>query len=236
MVIIAKKDGEERIKTGISGFDKLCNGGLIKDSVVLVTGNAGAGKTTFLLQFLYNGVTMYNENGLYISFEPETADIYRAGKKQGMDFEKLDREGRCKILKVDPEMRTKDIQDKIAKLIVKQNIKRICFDPINVFSINLPKEVTIRKQIYEFLTLLKELGVCVLISGETDGEIAEKPELADEIIFCKYLADGVIELFSSGLSGEGDRALRITKMRMTNHYRGPISFEINDSGITVGDK
>jgi circadian clock protein KaiC len=236
MVIIVKKEGEERIPTGIPGFDRLCEGGLIKDSIVLVTGNAGAGKTTFLLQFLYNGATKYNENGLYISFEPETADIYRTGKRQGMDFEKLEREGKCRILKIDPETRTKEIQEKVTKIILKDNIKRICFDPINVFSISLPKEITIRKQIYDFLSLLKKIGICVLIAGETDGQIEERPEIADEIIFCKYLSDGVIELFSSGMSGVGDRALRVTKMRMTKHYRGPISFEINDKGIKVGEK
>ena len=37
----------------------------------------------------------------------------------------------------------------------------------------------------------------------------------------------------SGLGGESDRALRITKMRRTDHYRGPIPMEITNQGIKL---
>lgn len=230
---IATNEKEERCATGIQGFDKLCEGGLIKDSISLVTGNAGAGKTTFLLQFLYNGVTDFEENGAYISFEPEPKDINRTAKNLGMDFEKLEKENSLLIIKMDPEMSIREMQDKLSKIIIKNNIKRLCLDPINVFSINLSKEIIVRKQVYDFLSFLKKLGVCIIITGETDGELSEKDELTEDIRFAKYLVDGVIELFSSGIAGEGDRALRITKMRLTNHKRGPVSFNITNKGIAL---
>jgi circadian clock protein KaiC len=223
-MVMAKAEKEVRCATGIAGFDKICSGGFINDSLNLVTGNAGAGKTTFLLQFLYNGATKFNENGLYVSFEPEPEDIYRAGKKQGMDIEDLEKQGKCLVVKIDTGMTIKEIQKRLSMLIIKNDIKRICFDPINVFSIGLPKEISSRKQIYDFLSLLKQLGVCVLISGETDGLVSENDELSEDI------------KFSSGLSAEGDRALRITKMRMTNHFRGPIGFKITDKGLEVSSK
>lgn len=234
----AKKEiiKEKRAKTGIPGFDKLCEGGPISDSVNLIIGNAGAGKTTFMIQFLYNGATKFNENGLYISFEPEISDIYRAAKKQGMDLEKLDSENKCKVLKVNGGVSIKEIQEKVIKMIAKYNIKRICLDPINVFAIELPREITIRRQIYDLLSLFKKLDVCVLIAGESDEEQNNLPDTSDEIKFCKYSSDGVIELFSSGISGTSDRAIRITKMRMTNHFRGPVGMEINSSGIKVLNK
>ena len=147
------KEKEERVKTGIPGFDRLCEGGLISDSINFILGNAGAGKTTFLIQFLYNGATKFDENGLYISFEPEITDIYRSAKKQGMDVEKLDAQGKLKILKINSGATIREIQDKIIKLIAKYNIKRIAFDPINVFAIELPKEISIRRQIYDLLSL-----------------------------------------------------------------------------------
>ena len=46
----------ERVKTGIYGLDELIEGGLPKDSITLVSGNSGTGKTTLSLQYLYNGV------------------------------------------------------------------------------------------------------------------------------------------------------------------------------------
>jgi circadian clock protein KaiC len=221
----------EKCPTGIVGFDILCEGGLVRDSINLVVGNAGAGKTTFLLQFLYNGVTNFNENGLYVSFEQDEEDLHRAGMKQGMDFKKLG--DRCEFLRLNPNFSIKEIEKELIKRIAKNDLKRICFDPINVFYLEFPKEINLRKQLYEFLSLLKKLDVCVLIAGESDIESEGNHVNSQEVSFCKYVVDGVVELFSSGISGKGDRAVRILKMRMTNHKRGPVGMEISSSGIKV---
>lgn len=227
------KDDIERCVVGVPGFDDLCNGGLIADSVNVIVGNAGAGKTTFLLQFLYNGATKYDENGLYVSFEPEPADLIRAGKRQGMDFEPLMKKGSIEIVKFDTNMSVREMQKKLTSIVTKNDVRRICFDPINVFALDLPKQFSLRAQIYELVSLMKKLGSCVIIAGEADEERAEGQALADEITFTKYLVDGVIELYSSGLGGSGDRALRISKMRMTSHFRGPVGMKIDDSGVKV---
>jgi KaiC/GvpD/RAD55 family RecA-like ATPase len=47
----------ERVPTDIPCFDELCDGGLLKKRTYLVSGTAGAGKTIFGLQYLYNGIT-----------------------------------------------------------------------------------------------------------------------------------------------------------------------------------
>ncbi len=41
-----------RMPTGISGFDKLIEGGFIEDDVILLTGWPGSGKSTFGIQYL----------------------------------------------------------------------------------------------------------------------------------------------------------------------------------------
>ena len=64
-----KKDEVERVPSGIPLFDKYTQGGFLKNSVNLITGGAGTGKTTFVLQYLWNGLTKYKENGLFLSFE-----------------------------------------------------------------------------------------------------------------------------------------------------------------------
>src|SRR5438132_1210055 len=59
----------QRIPSGIPGFDQIVGGGLIRDRVYLLAGPAGAGKTIFSTQFLYNGISKYNENGIYVVLE-----------------------------------------------------------------------------------------------------------------------------------------------------------------------
>lgn len=45
----------ERVSSGISGLDKLVEGGYPRNSVVLISGGPGTGKTTFALQYIYSG-------------------------------------------------------------------------------------------------------------------------------------------------------------------------------------
>src|SRR2546426_10511654 len=52
----------QRIPSGIPGFDQIVGGGLIRDRVYLLAGAAGAGKTIFSKQVIYNGNSKYNEN------------------------------------------------------------------------------------------------------------------------------------------------------------------------------
>ena len=58
-----------RIPTAIPGLDELIEGGFIENDVILLTGGPGAGKSTFGVQFLYEGIVKYNEPGLYVTLE-----------------------------------------------------------------------------------------------------------------------------------------------------------------------
>lgn len=62
-----------RIISGFNEFDKVLGGGLILGEVILITGNPGIGKSTFLLQLMEN----YSENKkiLYISGEESEKQI-----------------------------------------------------------------------------------------------------------------------------------------------------------------
>ena len=64
-----------RVAMGIPGFDELIEGGFPKGRNIILTGPAGSGKTTFSLQFLYNGITLFGENGPFITLEEEVSDL-----------------------------------------------------------------------------------------------------------------------------------------------------------------
>jgi len=231
-----KKD-VDRTPTGITGFDSLCQGGLVKKSVNMLLGNAGSGKTTFLLQYLYNGATKYNENGLYVSFEQHPKDLRETAELLGMDIKDQERKKKIELIRLAPPVSIKTLQKELVKKINEQKIKRICFDPINILSLDNSLEENLRKEIFDFFTLLKEMDVTILVAGESSVEgCSDYEDISEGISFCVYLADTLIELFSSGISGEGDRALRIFKMRKSSHYRGPIGMAIDDKGIKIFKK
>lgn len=226
----------ERCQTGIPGFDELCDGGLIRNSVNALLGGPGAGKTIFSLQFLINGIEKYNENGLYISFEADVFDIYRDAFAFGWDLEKLDRQDKCKFLKISPETDAGELKKELTKLIAKYKIKRICIDPITLFGLAENNLGKVREIVFDVASLLKRMEATVLLVSETASSDTEEVGITGSDVrsqYIKFLSDAIIDLYSSGLGGLSDRAVRISKMRRTSHFRGPVPMEITKHGIKV---
>ena len=93
----------DRCPSGIIGYDTISQGGFVRNSSNVIVGGPGSGKSTFLLEFLYNGATKYHENGLYCSFEPDILDTLNDAFVHGWDFFRLAEEGRIKFIKFSPE-------------------------------------------------------------------------------------------------------------------------------------
>jgi len=64
----------ERISSGISEFDRVLGGGIVKGSVVLIGGAPGAGKSTILLQAIAN-IAERGVKVLYVSGEESMQQI-----------------------------------------------------------------------------------------------------------------------------------------------------------------
>jgi circadian clock protein KaiC len=225
----------DRCKTGIPGFDEICQGGLVRNSDSVLVGGPGSGKTTFLLQFLWNGVNQFNENGLYCSFEPDVSDVAEDAKAHGWDLYKLNEEGKIKFVKFSPDTPIRELKSELTSLVSKHNIQRICFDPISVLAMNQNEEGKTREIIFELSSLMKRLKVTTLYTDETmelDVSQARSSELSKTDII-QFLSDSVIFLYDTGIAGGSDRSIRIKKMRRTNHVRQPVNMLITDSGIEV---
>ncbi|HLO38313.1 MAG TPA: ATPase domain-containing protein, partial [Lacibacter sp.] len=61
--------------TGIKGLDEITEGGLPKGRPTLICGSPGCGKTIFGIEFLVNGITKFNEPGVFMSFEETAKDL-----------------------------------------------------------------------------------------------------------------------------------------------------------------
>lgn len=228
----------DRCPSGVPGFDEISEGGFVRGSLNAILGDAGAGKTIFLLSFLHNGATQHKENGIYISFEPDVVDLFKDAQRFGWDFQKLDNEGRCKFFKISPHTQAAEIKRELTKLIAKYDIKRVCFDPIGLFQAGEESGSKIRLEIFDLMSLLKRLNVTVLLADENPngGENAPGSSSDQKSQFTRFLADGLVDIFSSGLGGVSDRAVRISKMRRTNHARGPVPMKISDDGMNIMSK
>ena len=228
----------DRCPTGIKGFDKLSKGGFIRDSDNLIVGGPGSGKSTFLLQFLWNGVTKFNENGLYCSFEPDIVETLDDSMSYGWDFSKLSADGRIKFMRFSPGTDIDALKSELTKIISKNDIKRICFDPISVLALNQENDGTMRQKIFDISSLMKRLKVTTLFADESlEGEGIENSSYGDwtRTDILKFLSDSVTLFYDFEIEEGWDRSIRIAKMRRTNHLRKPIGMRVTSRGIEASE-
>lgn len=231
----------DRIPTGIPGFDRLIGGGFFRGSTNLLSGGTGSGKSIFSMQFLYNGASKFNEPGLYICFEESIDSLKEDAKVFGWDLDKYEKNKKVTFLYLTPYTTT-DLQSILAEEIPKSKAKRVVIDSISVFAMALNDIYRIRKQIFFLVSTLQKMGATSILTSETVGEAPlDISGGARDGSFSRYgveefIADSVITVHNSGLGGAGDRAIRIVKMRRTDHTKGPVPFEIGNQGVKVYQK
>ena len=65
----------EKMPTGISGFDYILYGGVLKHYNILAAGTMDAGKTLLASEFLHNGIEQFQKGAVLITLEERPDDL-----------------------------------------------------------------------------------------------------------------------------------------------------------------
>jgi len=222
-----------RVRTGINGFDDLIDGGFEKDSMVLIVGSAGTGKTLLSLQFLYEGVTKYNEPGIFLSFEEEEKSLYKHAMQFGWDFKKIENEKKFKMLSFKPHQITKILEEgggQIRDALKEIGAKRIVIDSITAYGLLFSDSYKRREKMLEFFTLLRKWEVTALVIVEDNPEEIESEEGS-----IGFISDAVVAMYYRHDEEKGLRihSLEVVKMRGTKHTNKLCAINFEENGITV---
>ncbi|MBU4434266.1 MAG: KaiC 1, partial [Alphaproteobacteria bacterium] len=76
----------QKAPSGIAGLDEITFGGLPRGRPTLIAGAAGCGKTLFALTFLVKGATVYDEPGVFMTFEERADDLVQNVGSLGYDL------------------------------------------------------------------------------------------------------------------------------------------------------
>ncbi|MFA5357519.1 MAG: ATPase domain-containing protein [archaeon] len=223
----------ERVRTGITGFDELIEGGFEKNSTVVVVGSAGTGKTLFGLQFIYEGIMKYDEPGMFISFSEDRESLYTHALQFGWDFAKLEKEGKFRLLLFKPHQMTKILEEGgagIRDALVELGAKRVVVDSITVYGLLFKDEYEKRDKTLEFFNSLKKWDVTSLIISEESPEKLEGEEGG-----IGFIVDAIISLYYKHDEEKGIRihALEVLKMRGTRHTNKICAINFEKNGIRV---
>jgi len=237
----ARKGGLEKIPTGIIGFDEVLGGGIPKGRVMLVTGTTGTGKTVFLNEFLYRGITQLNENGVYVTFEENPKDIITNVRSFGWKYISLIKKRKLAfvdaapaeemVLETGPQYDLSPLVKRIEYAIGKVNAKRVVVDSIDALFSRFSNKDVVRTALSQISAKLKKTGVTALISAEK----TEKEELSRYGVE-EFVADGVIELALVKGQQQFLRKIFVKKLRGMGYRSGIMEFEIEEYGLKVFPK
>lgn len=228
--------GLQKERTGIPGFDEITGGGLPAGRPTLICGSAGAGKTLFAMEFLVRGALLYNEPGVFMSFEETAQELATnvaslgfdlkelvAGKKLVLDYVFIERSE----IEETGEYDLEGLFLRLGHAIDQAGAKRIVLDTLEALFSALPNEAIIRAELRRLFRWLKEKGVTAVITCERGEGTLTRYGLEE------YVADCVILLDNRVQNQISTRRMRIVKYRGTSHGTNEYPFVIDENGFSV---
>ncbi len=233
-----------RVKTGIKGLDELINGGFPTVGTYLVTGTSGTGKTLFGIEFIYKGIMLYDEPGIFITMD-EPPDKLRAHVKMsfGWNLENLENEGKLAIVDAISSrvsapsnekyiLRRGEIDSllyKTANIIGELGAKRVVLDSIVSLAYQYDSIFDLRRDIQRLCYGISQLNCTFLITTEVPSGSNRLSRFDIE----EFLVDGIILLKLDKENDANTRKLMIVKMRGTDHDMKEHIFNITKDGIIL---
>ncbi|NBU27415.1 MAG: DNA repair protein RadA [Caulobacteraceae bacterium] len=204
-----------RIVTGVDEFDRVCGGGVVPGSAILVGGDPGVGKSTLLLQVVASAA-LRGARCAYISGEEAVEQIRGRAARMGLAQANV---------RLAAETALRDILEGLKKepfdLVVIDSIQTMWSDAHEAG----PGSVTqVRSCAAELVRLAKKRGVAVILVGHVtkDGQIAG-PRVVE------HMVDAV-------LSFEGERGYPFRVLRGAKNRFGATDeigvFEMGDAGLS----
>ncbi|MEP7110780.1 MAG: circadian clock protein KaiC [Ferruginibacter sp.] len=221
--------------TGIRGLDNITNGGLPKNRPTLLLGNTGCGKTIMAMEFLVNGITQFNEPGVFMAFEEKIDELIANVKSLSYDLDKHLSEEKMYLeqIQVNRDAIVETGKYSIEGLFVRleqaiDNVKakRVVLDSLDTLFYGLDY-LTLRSEFRRLFSWFKDKKVTAIITAELGDAFLTRHGLEE------YVADCVIILDNRVTNQIATRRLRVMKYRGSLHGINEYPFIIDEKGITV---
>ena len=221
-----------RIGSGSKTLDGMLHGGFFQDSVTIVAGATGTGKTLTATQFV-DGARQAGERAVFLGYEESRPQLIRNAASWGIDFEAMEKEGNLQVHCQYPE--SASLAQHLAgirDLLEDHRPQRLVIDSLSAFR-RIGSEHAFRSFMISLTGIIKQLQIAGLYTvtsdrlyGAPEATTQNVSTLTDSIILLRYLEDG----------GGVTRALGVLKMRGSGHDAHFRRFSITDRGMQIGER
>ncbi len=227
----------KRIKTGITVIDEI-TGGFRTNRCMLLTGDAGSGKTIFGLHFALNSCKQ-GLNTVYVTTEEDADDLHTQAESFNWDLDEYMEKGlirfvelagiRARLIEAELSIDIDTMKGNFSKILqnIPDDTDVVVIDSLGSYTAKLtPYEFRDRFDHLVYELKQKNITSLVIIDSATSNEFNE---LA---LFSVY---GAIKLMKreNPYTGRRERVMDIVKMRSTRTPTQFMTYEIDSNGINI---
>jgi circadian clock protein KaiC len=220
----------ERVPTGIPDLDQMMEGkGYYRGTSVLVSGMAGAGKSSVAAHFA-NSVCQRGEKCIYFAFEESPENIIRNMRSIGIDLKPWVDKGLLMFSAKRPSLfgmemhlvsMNREVQEFKPAAVVVDPISALVRDDIGHQDVQL--------MLLRLIDLLKTQGITAVFTNLTHGNV----EMAKTDVQVSSLMDTWLLLYNREANGEHNRQLYLLKSRGMAHSNQVREFLMTPQGIEL---
>lgn len=227
---LTQASSADRISFGSAALDDMAGGGLFQDSVILISGPTGSGKTLMGTTFASEACRR-GERVLFLGYEESRPQLMRNAKSWGRDFEEWESAGLLKMVCQYPE--AQGLEGHL--YAIQREIERFRPARLVLDSISALERVGNVRNFREFVIgltgFVKQQQVCSLFTSSSPS-LSGGDSITDAHI--STITDAIVLLRYVERDGALSRGVIIIKMRGSQHDKRFHEFAITDQGLEIG--
>jgi circadian clock protein KaiC len=229
---LTQNSSEARVSSGNQPLDNMCGGGFFKDSIILVSGATGTGKTLMVTEFIKGGFEN-RERTLFLAYEESREQLIRNAKGWGVDFPKMEKAGQLRIEAVYPESASlEEHLLHIQTMIEEFQPTRFALDSLSAIERGSSKK-NFREFLIALTSFLKKKEILAICTS-TSTNIIGGTSVTDSHI--STITDTIILLRYAEVFGTIHRVITVLKMRGSLHTKSIYEFDIDNEGMQISNR
>ena len=221
----------KRVPSGVARLDAMMGGkGYYRGSSVLVSGTAGAGKTSLAAHFAHAAAAR-GERCMWFAFEESSSQIIRNMRSIGIDLEPAVRRGTLRFHAEQPTVCGLEMHLVTThKLVNDFKPQVVVIDPVSNFAA-LGSGAEVKAMLTRLIAFIKTQGMTALFTSLTPGDTSleatdvDISSLMDTWLVMRYMQHGA----------ERNRFLAILKSRGMAHSNQTREFLLTEHGMELRD-
>ena len=221
----------ERISTGVARLDMMLGGrGYFRGSTILVSGTAGAGKSSLAAHFL-DAACRRGERCLAFVFEESPQQVVRNVRSIGIDLQRWVERGLLEFHAARPSLHGLEMHlSRMHRAIDRFQPSVVVLDPVSSL-LRVAQPTDVQATLTRLVDYLKLQGITALLTSLTHG----RTEHEQTDVAISSIVDTWLLLVALELSGERDRGLYVLKSRGMDHSNQIREFLLTDRGVELVD-